>query len=65
MNFRKVFTLGSFPVAFFVLSFPGVVSSRSLFDFLLAFLCGAFFRAVSGEGFPCVLLQPLVSCALF
>ena len=74
INFRKAYTVGSFPVAFSVLSFPGVVSLRSLTGdvlvvsvlyFSLAFLCGAFFRAVLAEGFPCAFLEPLVSCALF
>ena len=54
INFRKAYTVGSVPVAFSVLSFPGVVSLRSLTGdvlvvsvlyFPLAFLCGAFFRA--------------------
>ena len=74
MNFCKAFTVGSFPVAFFVLSFAGVVSLRSLmgdvlvrslFDFLLLFFPKGLFRGVFAEGFPSTFLQRLVGCAFF
>ena len=55
----------SFPGAISLRSLTGDVLVRSFFDFLLALLCGAFFRAVSAEGFPFAFLEPLVRCALF
>ena len=53
----------SFAGVFLVRSLTGDVLVHFFFDFLLAFLCGASFRAVSAEGFPFAFLQRLVCWA--
>ena len=74
INFRKAFTVGSFPMASSVLSFPrafsvfsltGDIPVRFVRGFLLAFLRNAFFPGCCEKAFPCVLPQQLFRFAPF